>query len=103
MNFKDQDILQFAKRINPNNLKLDHDEKYQSFKLLNNVGEYPKVIPVEHLEKFHVNPDTCNPTYMPPHTKGKLIQIIEEYTKGYCELQDNKWVDLVKAELVVQR
>jgi len=103
MNFKEQDILHFAKRIHPNNLKLDHDEKYESFKLLNNVGKYPKIIPVQHLEKFHVNPDTCNPRYMPLHVKDKLIHIIEEYTKGYCELQDNKWVDLVKVELVVQR
>jgi len=89
----------FSKRINANNLKLDHDEKYPSFKILNKAEDYPNIKPVDHIEKFHINRDTCNPELMPKYVAEKLINIIEKYTTGCCEFKNNKWVDIIKEKI----
>lgn len=96
INFKERDINLFSKRIKLNNLKLDHDEKYPSFEILNNSCKYLDIKPIDHIEKFHINPDTCNPELIPRHVANKLIEIIENYTTGFCELKNNEWLDVIE-------
>ena len=102
INFKEEDIIQFYKRINPNNLKLDYDEKNQSFFIGNNSGIYPKIMPADHLNKFHINPDTCDPKYMPLQIRNQLINIIKKYTNGYCILKNKEWIDIIEKEIKVE-
>ena len=99
LNFKEEDIILFSQRINTNNLKLDHDEKHPSFEILHDSGCYPNIKPVDHIEKFHINLNTCNPTLIPKHVAEKLRSIIEKYTDGCCEYKNNKWEDIIECDI----
>jgi len=92
MNFKEEHITSFSERIKPSNLRLDQDEKNQSFYLIDKKGDISEVKPVDHVEKIHMSKDTCDADLMPPHLKDKILKIIEEYTTGYCILKNEKWV-----------
>jgi len=94
MNFKKEDIEIFFKRVNLSNLRLDEDEKKQSFYLINDKGNIIDVKPVDHVEKIHINNNTCDPNIIPEHLRYKLIDIIKKYTNGYCELKNEKWISL---------
>ncbi len=99
MNFKEEDIQMYAQRLQANNLKLDHDEKHPSFTLIDTSGIYPQIKPVDHIEKFHIHPDTCNPALLPKHIAEKLIPILEQYTTGRCEYINNTWLDIIEKKI----
>lgn len=92
MNFKKEHVLSFSQRVKPSNLRLDQDEKDQSFYLIDEEKNILKVKPIDHVEKIHINKDTCDIDLIPSHLKDKLIKIIQDYTTGYCILKDGKWV-----------
>jgi len=92
MNFKQKDISSFLKRVDTSNLRLDQDEKNQSFYLIGEKSNIPKVKPVEHVEKIHINSKTCNLDLIPDHLKTPLLKIIKRYTTGYCRLINKKWI-----------
>jgi hypothetical protein len=99
MNFKEEDIQQYSNRLQEKNLKLDHDEKHPSFILLSTKGKYPQIKPVDHVEKFHIHPNTCNPELLPKHIANKLIPFLEQYTTGRCEYIKNTWVDSIEKKI----
>ncbi len=92
MNFKKEDIDNFTERVNPSNLRLDEDEKNQSFYIIGKKGNIPNVEPVDHVEKIHININTCDPNLIPNHLRDKLMDLINKYTNGNCELKNKEWV-----------
>jgi len=93
MNFKKQDISSFLKNVKPSNLRLDQDEKDQSFYLIGKKEKNQDIKPVRHVEQIHLNDDTCNINMIPIHLRKKIFKIIEKYSNGYCKLVHEKWAD----------
>jgi hypothetical protein len=96
MKFQQKNIEYFYKNIGASSLKLDKDEKDQSFFLLKQQRSVPKVQYVDHVEKIHVHKLTCDPHLYPKQFRDKLLKIIEEYTTGYCILKNEEWVSTEK-------
>jgi len=94
MNFKNQHIDNFFKNVNSSNLRLDEDEKNQSFYLIGYKEKISNIKPVDHVEKIHINKKTCNPNFIPEHLRFKIMRIINNYSTGKCELKNNKWTSL---------
>ena len=102
MGYKDEDIKAFPDRVDHSNLRLDEDEKNQSFYLLNNKKKYPDIKYIDHVEKIHIDPETCDMSLIPAQFREGLIKIIEQYTTGYCKLHGEKWINVEKAEVESQ-
>ncbi len=96
MKYQKKDIQHFYESIGASSLKLDKDEKNQSFFLLKQKGSVPKVQCVDHVQRIHVLPSTCDPALYPKQFRDKLLRILEEYTTGYCTLQNGKWIPTTK-------
>lgn len=96
LNYRKKDIDYFYHHIGTSSLKLDKDEKNQSFFLLKEQGSIPKVHCVDHVEKIHVHPSTCDPGLYPKQYRDELLHILEEYTTGYCSLKKQQWVPTIK-------
>lgn len=92
MNFKENDIKLFHKRVTADNLRLDHDEQQQSFHLISKLGNKTSIKPITHVEQIHIHPKTCDPTKIPHHIRVPLYNILEQYTTGQCVLHDDQWV-----------
>ncbi len=100
MNFKNENIESFLSQVDPLKLRLDQDEKNHSFYLIGNNQNYK---PVDHVEKIHMNKETCDLSLIPFHLRKQLLHILEQYTLGYCVLDDNNWVSVHKNEKEVLR
>jgi hypothetical protein len=96
MNYQKKDIDYFYKNVGASSLKLDKDEKDQSFFLLNGQGSVPEVGCVDHVQKIHNHPATCDPHLYPIQFRSKLLHILDEYTTGYCKLENGEWVPTEK-------
>jgi hypothetical protein len=96
MKYRRKDIEYFYTNVGASSLKLDKDEKDQSFFLLKRKGSVPKVQCVGHVEKIHVHASTCDPNLYPKQFRNGLLEILEEYTTGYCALQNEEWVPTSK-------
>lgn len=96
MKYQQKDIEYFYKNVGASSLKLDKDEKDQSFFLLKQQRSVPKVKCVDHVEKIHVHKLTCDPHLYPKQFRDRLLKIIEEYTTGYCILKNGEWVPTEK-------
>ena len=99
MNFRDKDIELFTKRISPKNLRLDEDEKNQSFYLIGEKDKIPNVKPIDHVEKIHINKDNSDLEQIPVHLRKNILKIIESYTTGFCELKNKNWVSLEESKI----
>jgi hypothetical protein len=100
MKFKQRDIDLFAKRVNKSNLRLDDDEKQQSFNLLGKKDKTFQEKPIDHVEKIHHNRANCDINLIPDHLCTNLLEIIQHYTAGFCELKNEKWVTINKINLI---
>lgn len=91
MNYRKKDIELFKKNAAFSNLRLDPDEKSHSLYLLygekQNTGGYRK----DHVEKIHINSATCDINVIPLQFRDGLMSIIEQYTRGYCKLDEGEW------------
>jgi hypothetical protein len=96
MKYQQKDIEYLYKNVGTSSLKLDKDEKEQSFFLLKQQRSVPKVKCVDHVEKIHVHKLTCDPHLYPKQFRDRLLKIIEEYTTGYCILKNGEWVPTEK-------
>ena len=94
MNFKGKDIELFTKRIGPGNLRLDEDEKNQSFYLIGEKDRIPSVKPIDHVEKIHINKENSDLGQIPSYFRKNILKIIKSYTTGYCELKNENWSSL---------
>ena len=92
MNFKNKDVFSFKDRVDPKNLRLDEDEKNQSFYLIGNNGNIPIVKPIDHVEMIHINNESCNINFIPKNLRKDLLNIIRDYSTGYCKLIKENWV-----------
>ena len=97
MKFKEMDIVRFSEKINPDALRLDEDEKLHSFYLM---GKYDfNSQPIDHVEKIHLNKDTCDINMIPMHLRKDVLNTLKKFTTGYCKLKDNKWVSLAEEDI----
>jgi len=94
MNFRKEDINSFYQNVKPSNLRLDQDEKTQSFYLIGTKGNIPQVQPITHVEQIHINEFTCDHELMPEHLRNKILEILKGYTTGYCTLKNEKWFSI---------
>jgi len=92
MNYQRKDINAFYTNVGTSSLKLDKDEKNQSFFLLNQKDSVPIVHCVDHVQKIHIHPTTCDPRLYPKQFRQGLLKILEDYTTGYCILRNEEWV-----------
>ena len=91
INYQEKAIKSFTTNVASSGLRLDQDEKDQSFYLFYDGASNQGVRPVDHVEKIHVNETTCNPTMIPLQFRESLMTIIEQYAKGYCTLDRGVW------------
>jgi len=96
MNYQKKDIEYFYKNVGTSSLKLDKDEKDQSFFLLKQKNSIPQVQCVDHVQKIHIHSSTCDPSIYPKQYRDGLLKILEEYTTGYCVLKNEEWVPTAK-------
>jgi len=96
MNYRENDISSFKKRVDFSSLRLDQDEKDLSFFLLRDKGKFPQGQRVDHVERIHVNNMTCDSQLIPKQFREKLLRVIEKYTTGYCKLEGETWVPYEK-------
>ena len=96
MNYQKKDMEYFYRNVGTSSLKLDKDEKDQSFFLLKQKGSLPEVQYVDHVGKIHVHASTCDPHLYPKQFRNGLLKILEEYTTGYCMLKNGEWVPTEK-------
>ena len=80
-------------------LRLDEDEKTQSFFLIGNIGNILKVDPIDHVEKIHIDSNICDPYFIPENLRNNLFSIIKNYTTGFCKLKKEKWVSICESEI----
>jgi hypothetical protein len=92
MNYRRKDIEYFYAHVGASSLKLDKDEKDQSFFLLKGKGSVPVVGCVDHVQRIHVHPATCDPMLYPARFRAGLFKILEQYATGYCRLENGVWV-----------
>lgn len=100
MNYRKKDIDYFYNKVGTSSLKLDKDEKNQSFFLLKGKGNLPEVTYVNHVEKIHIHPATCDPNLYPKQFREGLMNILEKYANGYCKLEGDSWISLEKSEIM---
>jgi hypothetical protein len=100
MKFKDKDIELFSKRINSNNLRLDEDEKNHSFYLIDAKNKAPDAKPIDHVEKIHINKDSSDIELIPNNLRKHILDIIKEYTTGYCKLKNGNWDSLDDLKII---
>ena len=98
MNYRQKDIDYFYANVGASSLKLDKDEKDQSFFLLKGKGSVPEVSYVDHVEKIHIFPAICDPLLYPKQFRDGLLKILEQYTTGYCRLEKGEWVPTEKSQ-----
>jgi hypothetical protein len=91
MNYQKKDIQNFYKTVGESSLKLDKDEKDQSFFLLKGKGSVPIVKCVNHVQQIHIHKPTCNPMLYPAQFRKGVLKILEQYTTGYCKLEKGNW------------
>jgi len=96
LSFRKKDIIDFPKRVKESALRLDQDEKNQSLYLIYEKENIPKVKPVAHVEQIHINKKTCDLSIIPNHLRKKLLKIIEQYTQGFCILENDIWKPIKK-------
>lgn len=100
INYKEKDILKFSENVKPSSLRLDQDEKNQSFYLMKKDGK-TNINPVEHVEKIHIYKDTCDPELIPRQFRQKLMNIFEKYTTGFTKIQWEKWFSVDKGKIKI--
>jgi hypothetical protein len=96
MKYSDKNIEYFLKNLDPKMLRLDEDEKNQSFYLLGKTTRSMYLTAIDHVEKIHTNKDTCDLNLIPNHFRKSLLNLIQIYTTGFCELKNEKWVSIEK-------
>jgi len=100
MEFKDEHVKAFTDRVDYSILRLDADEKNQSFYLIGKKGNMPQVEPVDHVEKIHINKKTCDLNFIPPHLRYDLLKILKNYSNGFSRLQDERWLPADESEVM---
>ncbi|MFO7677353.1 MAG: hypothetical protein R6V50_03095 [Thermoplasmatota archaeon] len=95
MSFQSQNAEDFIKQTNPSLLRLDEDEKTHSFYLIQHHTQ-TKYQPVDHVEQIHHHKQICDACAIPDQFRNKLFSLFEQYTKGYCFLENDSWKTVEK-------
>ncbi|MDD5778014.1 MAG: hypothetical protein PHU95_01000 [Candidatus Thermoplasmatota archaeon] len=92
MAFRRSQVADFCHHLDPRELRLDPDEKQHALYLLCGRESPLPPRPVPHVEQIHLDPDICDPGLVPAQFRKKLFSILEQYTHGYCHLENGRWV-----------
>ena len=97
MAFREKDIELFRKQVYDVSFRLDQDEKDHSLYLLKSPSTISSLHqPIDHVEQIHIHKPTSDLERIPAQFRQKLLGIIEQYTNGYCQLKEEKWVSVTK-------
>ncbi len=88
INYREQDIQDFSNTYMERVFRLDEDEREHS-RFLISKGEHGKYN--EHVEKIHEDPEFSNSQLIDEKWRGKIMDILKEYTKGTTRLQNGEW------------
>ncbi len=88
INYREQDIQDFSNTYLERLFRLDEDEREHA-KFLISKGEHGKYN--EHVEKIHEDPEFCDSQLIDEKWRGKIMDILREYTKGTTRLQNGEW------------
>ncbi|MEM0467281.1 MAG: hypothetical protein QXX20_06785 [Candidatus Thermoplasmatota archaeon] len=94
LQYTDQQITSFLNTIDHHHLKLDEDEKNQAFFLLKNKSNKPTIGCIDHVQKIHLSKTGSDPDQIPLRFRKPLFSIFEQYTTGYCTLDNETWVPI---------
>jgi len=94
MNYKEEHIAAFSNNLESSDLRLDEDEKNQSFFLLHRENKQPLVHCIDYVECIHLNTSICDIMLIPSQFRQGLLRIIEPYTLGYCTLEGKQWASI---------
>jgi hypothetical protein len=97
MAFRVKDIERFRQQVHNVPLRLDQDEKEHSLLLL--TSSSTKLMfhqPSDHVEQIHVRKQTSNLECLPVLFRKGIMNIIDQYTTGYCQLKEGKWISVSK-------
>ncbi len=93
MKFNKSQINTFSKHLDIQKLRLDADEKNHSlFLARQKINDSTLGEEIPHIEQIHHHENSCDLSNIPLDFRLKLLDIIKDYTKGYCTLQQNQWV-----------
>lgn len=97
MAFREKDIELFRKQVYDVSFRLDQDEKDHSLYLLKSPSTISSLHqPIDHVEQIHIHKPTSDLERIPAQFRQGLLGIIEQYTNGYCQLKEEKWVSVTK-------
>jgi len=97
INYKQEHIRRIQRDIKEkrlDDLKLDDDEKNKCLHLIKQNTNNEDADNVKHVTQIHVDERYCDPSMIPERFRDKILNILEEYTDGYCILEKNKWVTI---------
>ncbi len=89
INYKEQDVLDFAKTYLERKFRLDEDER-EHCKFLISKGTDGKC--KEHVEKIHEDPVFSDSRLIDEVWREKIMGILREYTNGTTHLENGLWV-----------
>ena len=93
MLFQEKDIKNFSENIYDLPLRLDQDEKNHSLSLIQEHNQNDsEFLPIDHVEMIHKNKGTIDLSLLPKQFRKPILDILEEYTNGYCILKNEKWI-----------
>lgn len=101
LKYKDRHITAFSRDLNSSDLRLDEDEKNQSFYLLQHQNKPHNFQCIDHVERIHLNKSTCDVLLIPPQFRQELLSIMEQYTSGYCTLQTEQWTAVPRPDEIL--
>lgn len=88
INYREQDIQDFLRTYTERLFRLDEDEKEHATFLMSG-GKHGKYH--EHVEKIHEDPEFANSEMIDERWRGKIMDILKEYTKGNTHLHNGEW------------
>lgn len=88
INYRERDILDFSRTYMERELRLDEDER-EHCRFLISKGTHGTYR--EHVEKVHEDQDFSNSKLIDERWRGRIMDIIGEYTKGTTHLINGGW------------
>ncbi|MCW3995505.1 MAG: hypothetical protein NWE98_05075 [Candidatus Bathyarchaeota archaeon] len=99
MGYSKRDISLFAERFAKGGLRLDEDEREHAAFLAGKLDPSVQGIEHAHVETIHLHKGTGDLQLIPKRYRKALLNIIEQYTKGFTKLENDVWVPAAEPNL----
>jgi hypothetical protein len=97
LRYGNETVTSFLARLAQTPLRLDADERDHALHLLaERAGAPPPAAArrVDHIERLHVDPRTCDVAATPPRFRPCITDILKQYTEGFCTLSSGEWAPI---------